>query len=338
MRASTAVLTDTPIRLWELAFPRTRVLLERTRAAYVALDNLIAFSKRDRDGRVDAYLAAYLPDELVLLFFLGGDLVNAAQLTSMGRFPAAIPEVLRRIQAESERSEVAFHTAPRDLLSAMYASCVRAPQPAPVEATAPEAVFRTLVERRWSGLLELISNGRVNYLTVSEGRYVAGHFADRQPDEAAMTCVSRLFSATPPEPPPRIVVTLHDAPAPLPSQAPPAMVSMFRNFTWDLADLVEREAPGEGAARAERTRQRLMGAHEVLRWVGGTRGTEQADPVVEPDALADGVAAWTRELLAEIEVLQPQSAPRLLRDAARDHRYALSAVKFFEQLPWAVTW
>ena len=80
MRASTAVLTDTSIRLWELAFPRGQVLLGRTRAAYVALDSLIAFSKQDRDGKVDAYLAAYLPDEVVLLFFLGGDLANAAML------------------------------------------------------------------------------------------------------------------------------------------------------------------------------------------------------------------------------------------------------------------
>ena len=54
--------------------------------------------------------------------------------------------------------------------------------------------------------------------------------------------------------------------------------------------------------------------------------------------LADGVAAWTRELLGEVEILQPQSAPRLLKDAAREHRFALSAVGFFEKLPWRIQW
>jgi hypothetical protein len=125
MRASTAVLTDTSIRLWDLVFPRGQALLMRTRAPYVALDNLIAFSKHDRDGKVDAYLAAYLPDELVLLFFVGGELANAALLSPLGRAPLAIGDALARIRAESERAEIAFHEASQDLLAAMYAASTR---------------------------------------------------------------------------------------------------------------------------------------------------------------------------------------------------------------------
>jgi hypothetical protein len=338
MRASSAVLTDTSIRLWEMAFPRGRALVGRTRAAYIALDNLIAFSKHDRDGKVDAYLAAYLPDEVVLLFFLGGELVNAAQLTPSGRSPAAIGEALRRIHAELERSEIAFHEAAPDLLAAMYASCTTAPQAFEVDARSPESIFKALYDRRWSGLLELISNGRFNYLTVSGGRFAGGYFADQRPDEAPLNYVARLFKSTPPEPLPVVVVRLYDAPAPLPHQAPPAMIMMFRHYTWDLTGLVEQEEPGEGAKRAERVRQRLIAEHGVLRWVGGPRGAEQQDPVIEPGALADGVAAWTRTLLEEMEVVQPQCAARLLRDAAREHRYALNAVGFFEKLPWQAQW
>jgi hypothetical protein len=338
MRASSAVLTNTPIRLWEMVFPRSRALVARTRAAYIALDNLIAFSKQDRDGKVDAYLAAYLPDEVVLLFFLGGELVNAAQLTPAGRSQAAISEALRRIHAESERSEIAFHEAAPDLLAAMYTSCTTSPQPFDADTKSPEAIFKALFERRWSGLLELISNGRFNYLTVSGGRFAGGYFADQRADEAPLNYVARLFAATPPEALPIVFANLYAAPGPMPLQAPPAMIMMFRHYTWDLAGLIEREAPGEGAKRAERVRQRLIPEHEVLRWVGGPRGAEQQDPVVEPVALADGVAAWTRELLEEVEILQPRSAARLLRDAAREHRFALSAVGFFERLPWQIQW
>ncbi len=338
MRASTAVLTDTSIRLWDLAFPRDQVLVARTRAPYVALDNLIAFSKNDRDGKVDAYLAAYLPDELVLLFFVGGELVNAAFLNPAGRFPAPIGEALRRIQEGAERSEIGFFEARQDLLAAMYAACSGAPLPVKLDPKSPETVFRTLFEQKWSGLLELISNGRVNYLQVKDGRFASGHFAERLPNELPLATVARLFTSTPPEPLPRVAAKVYDGPPPLPRQAPPAMIRMFRDYAWDLADLIEREAPGQGAKRAERVRQRLLPQHQVLQWVGGARGTQQGDPVVEPVVLADGVAAWTRDLLTEVEVLQPQSAPRLVRDAAREYRFALNAVGFFEKLPWRIQW
>jgi hypothetical protein len=339
MRGSSAVLTDSNTRLWELAFPRDRVLVTRTRAPYVALDGLIAFSKKDRDGKVDAYLAAYLPDELVLLFFLDGELANAAVLTSVGRSAIGFGAAMQRINADAERGEIAFHEGTPELLAAMYASCVQAPQQSTsLDARTPETVFKPLFERRWTGLLELISNGRVNYLEVKDGRFASGFFSDQQPDEPPMTYVARLFAATPPEPLPTVAIRLYDPPPRLPLQAPPAMVAMFRSYVWELADLIESEARGEGAKRAERVRQRLLPEHPALSCVGGARDAEPGDPVVEPVALADAVAAWTRELLTEVEVLAPQSAPRLVRLSGREHRFALNAVGFFEKLPWRVQW
>lgn len=338
MRASTAVLIDTSIRLWDLVFPRSQVLLARTRSAYVHIDNLIAFSKRDRDGKVDAYLAVYLPDELALLFFLGGDLVNAAMLTPLGRFQASIAEAMRHIRAEPERAEIAFHAAPREQLAAMYATCAQAPIDMGLDASSPESLFKVLFERRWTGLLELISNGRVNYLQVREGRFSSGLFADRREDEAPTAYVSRLFAAGPGERTPRVAAKAYAEMATLPLQAPPAMVAMFRRFVWDLAELAEVEMPGDAGKRAERVRTRLIAEHVVLKSVGGARGSDAADPIAEPSVIADGVAAWARDFLNELEVVHPQIAPRLLKDAAREHRFALSAVGFFDRLPWRIQW
>ena len=132
MRGS-AVLTDSSVRLWDLSFPADRVELTRTRAAYVHLDNLIAFSKRDRDGKVNAYLACYRPDETVLLFFLSGDVVNAAVMTPGGRRAMAIAEAMEHLRAEPERSELAFHCAGTGLLSSMWSTCI---QPSPSAAPA----------------------------------------------------------------------------------------------------------------------------------------------------------------------------------------------------------
>ena len=69
MRASTARLTNSPVRLADLQFPQVNRLIHRTRLAFIHLDNLLAYAKRDRDGRIDGYLAAHLPDECALLFF-----------------------------------------------------------------------------------------------------------------------------------------------------------------------------------------------------------------------------------------------------------------------------
>lgn len=338
MRASSAVLTDTTVRLWDLAYPSSRALLARTRSAYVHLDNLIAFSKHDRDGKVDAYLTVYLPDEVALLFFLGGDLVNAAILTSVGRFQASISEAMRHIRSEPERAEIAFHEASREQLAAMYASCSQAPQDLGIDPSSAEAIFRTLLDRRWNGLLELIARGRVNYILVRDGRFASGLFAERGSDDTPGACVARLFAVPPGEARARVSVKAFAGLPAMPEQAAPSLVNMFRHFVWDLVDLAEGEMPGDAGRRSERIRMKLVPEHDVLRSVGGRRGTEVADPIVEPPVLADAVAAWVREFLGELEIVHPQIAARLLRDAGREHRFALNAVGFFDKLPWRIQW
>ena len=338
MRASSAALSDSTIRLWDLVFPASRPLLARTRAAYVHVDGLIAFSKRDRDGKVDAYLACYRPDEVALLFFQKGEVVNAAILTPAGRFPIAISEALRHIHAEPERAEIAFHQAATEQLAAMYASCAQKPAELGLDASTPVAIFQNLLERKWSGVLELISNARVNYLVVKEGHFATGMFADKGPHEAPTAYVARLFTSVPPEPLPIVTAKAFVPLAALPQQATPALVQVFRTFVWDLTDFAEREAPGDAARRAERVRMKLLPGYDVLRAMGGARGGSVADPIAEPGVVADAVAAWAKELLTELEIVHPQIAPRLLKEAGREQRFALNAVGFFERLPWHIDW
>jgi len=60
-----------------LRFPHSRVLLPRTRLAYIHLRNLLTDAKRDRAARISGYVAVSLPEELVILYLLGGEVVNA---------------------------------------------------------------------------------------------------------------------------------------------------------------------------------------------------------------------------------------------------------------------
>src|SRR5881409_2984310 len=135
MRASTARLTNSPVRLADLMFPQVNRLVHRTRLAFIHLDNLLAFAKRDRDGRVDGYITAYLPDECLLLFFRKGEAVNAASLHTRGRNVVTITEALKRMRGEVERGELMYVAAPMEQLAWMYQSCaaptaVRAVDPA----------------------------------------------------------------------------------------------------------------------------------------------------------------------------------------------------------------
>src|ERR1041384_6996536 len=141
MRASTARLTNSPVRLTELAFPHGNLLIHRTRLAFIHLENLLSFAKRDRDGRIDGYLIAWLPDECVLVFLRKGEAVNAASMHTVGREVITITEALRRIRPERERGEIAYAAAPMEQLAWMYQSCAAPVEMKTVDASNPGAFF-----------------------------------------------------------------------------------------------------------------------------------------------------------------------------------------------------
>src|SRR3989475_10000762 len=114
MRASTARLMNSPVRLAELMFPQVSRLIHRTRLAFIHLDNLLAWGKRDRDGRVDGYITAYLPDECLLLFFRKGEAGQAAPLHTSGGPDVTITEARKRIAAAVDRGAVADAGRPTD--------------------------------------------------------------------------------------------------------------------------------------------------------------------------------------------------------------------------------
>src|SRR6266550_8603650 len=169
MRASTARLTNSPVLLAELSFPQVNRLIHRTRLAFVHLDNLLAFAKRDRDGRVDGYITAYLPEECLLVFFRKGEAVNAASLHTGGRQVVTITEALKRMRAEVERGELAYCAAPMEQLAWMYASCAGGYESRFIDVNQPDKFFPVLQQEQATGVLELISNARVSYVRFDGG-------------------------------------------------------------------------------------------------------------------------------------------------------------------------
>src|SRR5438445_8393 len=221
MRASTARLMNSPVRLADLTFPQVSRLIHRTRLAFIHLDNLLAWAKRDRDGRVDGYITAYLPDECLLLFFRKGEAVNAASLHTSGRQVVTISDALKRMRADGQ--------------------------------------------------------------------------------------------------PPAVTATVFPPAAELPQQAPHALINTYRELYWRIVDEVEKEFPGEAKRRAQKVSAGIMEGHKAIAVLAVPRGAETPDAVVRPEELSNALTDWSLQLLAGVAVMMPGTAPKILREATREH-------------------
>ena len=89
-----------PANVAGLRYPHTRVLLPRTRLAYVHLRNLLTDAKRDRAARVSGYVAIWLPDEFLVLYLQRGELVNACLHNGKGFQPIAIGAAVEKVPSD----------------------------------------------------------------------------------------------------------------------------------------------------------------------------------------------------------------------------------------------
>ncbi len=338
MRASTARLTNSPVRLADIQFPQVTRLIHRTRLAFIHLDNLLAYAKRDRDGRIDGYLAAHLPDECVLLFFRKGEAVNAASLHTAGRHVITITEALKRMRTEVERGDLTYCAAPMEQLAWMYTACAGAYQPRSIDVKEPEKFFPLLQQEKVTGVLELIANGRVSYLKFDHGKYLSGHFCDKPDTVAPARYLESLFDAGPGGATPAMCAGTFPAADDLPAQAATALVSTYRELYWRIVDAVDREFPGEARRRAQKVTAAIVDTHQALALLSVPRGTDTPDAVVRPEELSGALTDWALQLLEGAEVMMPGTAMKVLKDATREHRYVLQAAGFYGKLPWRVTW
>ena len=338
MRHSTVRLTTTGVRLADLTFPSDRVQIHRTRLAYIHLDNLLHFSKIDRDGRVDGYVAAYLPDELALLFLRGGEVTNAARFTTEGREVAPIGAVLRDIRDEVERGELAFCDASMEQLAWMYQSCAAPAQPRFTDLSKPEDLFPVLQQERYAGVLELIAEGQLSYLRFNDGRFASGYYAGKSANATVAQHIERMFRPAIAGERVRLTGSVFPLATELPEQASGAMLQSYRELFWRLMEIAEREAPGQVTQRAMKARDALLAAHPALEALSQPLDREARELVTTPTDVTRALANWCRQLLQELEIVAPGVAPTVVKEATREQRFVLQKAGFFQQLPWTVSW
>ncbi len=338
MRLSTALLADTPVRLADLSFPCTSVLLHRTRLAFIYLDKLLHYAKADRDGQVDGYIAVYLPDEVTVVLLRQGTLATVIAYTATGRSIRAIPAALEHFKREAERGEIIYCAAPYEQLVWMHSGCVAPATARVLEPNDPHALFTSLMQEEFTGVLELIVAGRVNYLHFEQGVFRTGHLHDELEGGTVQQYVDGLFAPDDQGNHPQIAALTYPLAEELPEQAEPRLHELYREQFWAIADAAEAQVPGEARKRVERIRDLQANVHKALVAMGAPPDDDPEYTVATPHELMCALSDWALAFLEELEVIAPGVAPEVLKQGTKEHRYMLQTAGFYDRLPWTVRW
>jgi hypothetical protein len=287
---------------------------------------------------VDGYLIGYLPEEVVLLFFRRGEVISAATIGPHGRAILSIREGLRRLKSDPERSECCYAEAASQQLNWMYQACAAPARLEFVDTPKPDQIFPVLAEDQFTGVLEFISRGRVNYLQFTSGRFVQGYLCDRPAGSSVVSYIESLFAPGKDGTAPSIAGSIVSESGDIPAQAPTTQIEVYREVLHRLSLAIEEELPSDGRRKGERASMAVQALHPVFT-VLTTAATESETAIpIGAEALTASFVDWAARVLEEVELVSPGSAARLIRDATRDQRYVLQAAGFYEKLPWRVSW
>lgn len=320
-----------PLTLAGLRFPHERVLLPRTKLAYVHLRNLLTDAKRDRSARVYGYVAIWLPEELVLLYLQEGELVNATTLDPSGAMVIPIADALEKVPHEAEYGDICFHEADDEQLACMHYAHVVGEEPWPEELNPldPHALFPYLLATTFDGTLEVTLDGNVNYLIIRDGMVERAflssvHFGEL---DEKIEALFRPDSRTA-----RMGVRRFPVPPPVPSQASPALILAYRELVNGLVRELIEQGKESAPVIAEMARQSLASTHMSLHSFTAMDRLVH-DPVAGVDDLTDAVAAWITEVLWAAADMDggPEA---LLRKLTHDRRHMFQSAGLFERLPW----
>jgi hypothetical protein len=326
-----------PVAAGHLRYPKVRALLPRTRLAYVHLQNLLTDAKRDRAARVFGYVAIWLPEEFLLLYMEEGDVVNATA-TADGRRWRALPigEAIAMVPSAAEYGEICFHEAEDEQLAAMYATQLMPDigLPPELQVLSSSAVLGNLMATLFDGLLEVTTDGGVNYLVFQHGMPLRGYYAS---DALAGDGMSRARTLLDRGLSNGGTVRRFDVPPALPNQAAPALIIAYRELMGTLIRRLHESGAESAFTVAEHARHHLLGQYPALEKFSLTI-PNQKDPVVEATALSAAMAAWLGETLWHLHLPDGVTGEKLLAEVARPRRHLFQAAGLFEALPWNIPW
>jgi hypothetical protein len=317
-----------------LRFPYSRVMLPRTRLAYVHLRNLLTDAKRDRAARLSAYVAVWLPEEFVVLYMQRGEVVNATMHDKAGSRSVAISSALERIPSEPEYGEICFHEADNEQLSSMFLSQTKAPDPWPsdLKVNDPAVLFPFLMSVMFDGVVEIVFDGSVNYLVFRAGA-VERAFLSFQATGSIVERVAKLFAPG---------AKIDDAkfrrwPAvdPLPVQVPRELVVAYRELSNALVQRLVASGRDSAPAIAEQARQNLIKAHPDLECFSIGKKAPR-EPIADTAKITGAVASWLKEIMFATVDHDATPPEVLLKELTWERRHMFQSAGFYEKMPWKV--
>jgi hypothetical protein len=316
-----------------LRYPYARVLLPRTRLAYIHLRNLLTDAKRDRSARVSGYVAIWLPEEFLTLYMQRGEVVNAAIRDKDGSQVIAIAKALEKVPTEPEYGEICFHEADEAQLACMFTAQTKQAEAWPdgLAVSDPAVLFPYLMAITFDGSIEIVADDTVNYLVFKNGN-VERAFMTAGHNGTLVDRVAKLFAREG-----RTGSKLQRWPEapPLPVQAPPALVQAYRDLATGLIQRLIAAGKEGAPAIAEQARQNLLTEHDSLEGFS-FNGRPAKDPVTETAKLTKAMAAWMKEVIwaaVDHDVLPPE---QLIKELTWDRRHMFQSAGLYDQLPWRV--
>ena len=317
-----------------LRFPYARVLLPRTRLAYIHVRNLLTDAKRDRSARVSAYVAVWLPEEFVVFYLLRGEVVNATIKDARTARAVGIATALERIPSEPEYGDICFHEADEQQLACMFTSQSRPDEPwSPgMKVTDPAELFPYLNAVAFDGMMEIVAEDTVNYLVFNNGA-VQRAFLSTTHHGTTVDRVAKLFAREGKAE--GTQVRRWSGLEPLPTQAPPALLQAYRELTAGLVERLVADGREGAPAIAEQARQNLMAQHPPM---GGFsfNGRPTDDVIADTPELTAAVGAWLKEVLFAGTDLEASSPEAVLHDLTWGRRHMFQSAGLYERLPWKV--
>ena len=313
-------------------------LLPRTRLAYVHLRNLLTDAKRDRAARVSGYVAISLPEELVVLYLLGGEVVNATHARRRRRSGRSRSRTRSRwCRAEPEYGEICFHEAEDEQLACMFASAdrrARAVAAGAARRSDPAALFPYLmrddVRRRGRD-----HRRRTRELSRLPERTVARALSRRA--GITGTLVERVAQALRRERPAlHVQVRRWGVPAPLRCRR---RRRWSRRIAISPTSLVQRLVDRR---RDERARDRRARAAEARRRrIRCSTASRFTDARAEPSGRRRVADRGGRRVDPRGDVGGGRSAARrspddMLRELTCERRHMFQSAGLFDRMPWKV--
>ena len=227
-----------------------------------------------------------------------------------------------------------LRTGSTEQLNWMYAACAGPAALRFVDVRQPEQIFPGAGDGRFSGVLEFISHGRVNYSSSTAGSS-PGISCDRPAGGSVVRYIESLFELRADGTPPAIAGSIVSELGDIPAQAPGSQVRAYRDLFRRISQAVAEEFPPKAKRKKSGPASPSRRIFPVFMVLGVSAHEDEPRPRRRRSAdrefrrLDSGSWATSKWSL-------PAAPSGWCVNPTRDQRFVLQAAGYYDKLPWRI--